>query len=147
MKTEHKQFKPYDRVLVKQCDDAVWGCKFYSHWIGDLYEHMTTDGISVDDEDILPYEGNEHLVGTTNEPNEEVEPKDGEWVFLCDNPSLNADSWCFSKLYDIRDNTFKNKHSYWRYAICFKDFNPENMEETKKHILCVKNGKIVKYKE
>ena len=144
---EHKIFKPFDKVLVKQCDDAVWGCKFYSHWIGDLHEHITTDGMDVADEDILPYEGNEHLVGTTtNEPEEEVTLEEGEYLFVI-NDIVETPTW-----WNLIHLDFVNRYAFfdveggkWYYAIRFSDFNPNDMEETKKHILCVKNGKVVKY--
>lgn len=56
------QFKPFDKVLVRDSDDGVWECDFFSH--------MTQNGfyicISTFWEQCIPYEGNEHLLGTTN---------------------------------------------------------------------------------
>ena len=146
---KHKTFKPFDRVLVKQCDDAVWGCKFYSHWIGDLHEHITTDGIGVADEDILPYEGNEDLVGSTDKPDEVVELEGGEYVFVCDWRCSFAELWLLRSFDSCRNGHIQanvgDSLLGWKYAIRFSDFNPNDMEETRKHILCVKNGKIIKY--
>lgn len=56
------QFKPFDKVLVRDRDEQEWECSFFSH---------------IDEEDCyvcvgswwlqcIPYEGNEHLLGTTN---------------------------------------------------------------------------------
>lgn len=56
------QFKPFDKVLVRDRDEQEWECSFFSH---------------IDEEDCyvcvgswwlqcIPYEGNEHLLGTKN---------------------------------------------------------------------------------
>lgn len=58
------QFKPFDKVLVRDIDEQEWECSLFSH---------------IDEEDYyvcvgswwlqcIPYEGNEHLLGTTNNP-------------------------------------------------------------------------------
>lgn len=41
---------------------------------------------------------------------------------------------------DISDDGCK----HWKYCIPFSKFNPNDLEETRKHILCVKNGKLVR---
>lgn len=61
------QFKPFDKVLVRDLDVEVWCASFFSHsfyqcsgvyyCIDRIYYHQC-----------IPYEGNEHLVGTTNKP-------------------------------------------------------------------------------
>lgn len=62
------QFKPFDKVLVRNSNSECWlprlysrKCKKIGHWAqdGDMYEQC------------IPYEGNEHLFGTTDEPKEE----------------------------------------------------------------------------
>lgn len=59
------QFKPFDRVLVRDCDDGVWNAGEYSHFDGE--NHMVMgQGWS----QCIPYEGNEHLVGTDKNPEE-----------------------------------------------------------------------------
>ena len=58
------QFKPFDKVLVRDLDTSEWTPRLYSrkgrvgYCTQDCCEYMQ----------ILPYEGNEHLVGTTNNP-------------------------------------------------------------------------------
>lgn len=66
-----RQFKPFDKVLVRKNDDdgQYWQPKTYSFFHPAFKEHVTTDGMMY--EVVLPYEGNEHLVGTTNKPKEE----------------------------------------------------------------------------
>lgn len=58
------QFKPFDKVLVRDRDDDEWVCDFFSHIEeGNLYYCVGTWF-----KQCIPYEGNEHLLGTTNKP-------------------------------------------------------------------------------
>lgn len=57
------QFKPFDRVLVRGNDASLWKAGYYSHELdgkhcvcGDYYALC------------IPYEGNQELIGTCNEP-------------------------------------------------------------------------------
>ena len=59
------QFQPYDKVLARRIKSDKWSCTFYSHFEG---EHHNCMGILF--KHCIPYEGNEHLVGTTDEPKE-----------------------------------------------------------------------------
>lgn len=62
--TKH-QFKPFDKVLARDDDDTTWRCDFFSH-LGDkegVFICLTTWW-----KQCIPYEGNEHLLGTTNNP-------------------------------------------------------------------------------
>lgn len=56
------QFKPFDKVLVRDSDHSKWECDIFSHF-GD------EEGIFVCISDwwrqCIPYDGNEHLLGTT----------------------------------------------------------------------------------
>lgn len=63
------QFSPFDRVLV--WDDGGWRCTFYSHLDTESGLHVCADGFVFNR--CIPYEGNEHLVGTTDEPKEDEE--------------------------------------------------------------------------
>lgn len=62
---QESEFKPFDKVLVKDHDeDSEWRCGLFSHkkedglyiCAGSIYEQC------------IPYEGNEHLLGTTQIP-------------------------------------------------------------------------------
>lgn len=59
------QFKPFDKVLVRDGDHNKWECDLFSH-LGDK------DGTFVCISDwwyqCIPYEGNEDLLGTTIKP-------------------------------------------------------------------------------
>lgn len=64
-----KVFKPYQKVLVKELigknfDKVVWMATNYSHYDADLKQHYCTMTYGFDDGQIIPYEGNENLLGT-----------------------------------------------------------------------------------
>lgn len=65
-KKQKSQFKPFDKVLVRDAESEKWRCAFYSHIepVG-LYRYVTTGGMHMM---CIPFEGNEHLVGTTKNP-------------------------------------------------------------------------------
>lgn len=62
--TKH-QFKPFDKVLVRDRDDKKWDCDIFCH-LGDKERVF----ICIRNwwRQCIPYEGNEHLLGTTNKP-------------------------------------------------------------------------------
>lgn len=60
------QFKPFEKVLVRDSESGKWECTFYSHFDSKgRYNHNTISGMYVM---CIPFEGNEHLVGTTKNP-------------------------------------------------------------------------------
>lgn len=62
--TDQKQeteLKPFDKVLVRDRDDRKWGCDFFCH-LGDKEGVFVC--ISSWWRQCIPYEGNEHLLGT-----------------------------------------------------------------------------------
>ena len=78
-----QKFEPDQLVLVKFVSGGPWRLRRYSFLDGD--EHEMQDGSVWDDEHILPYSGNEHLLGTTESPTPEWEPKPGTLVAVSDN--------------------------------------------------------------
>jgi hypothetical protein len=64
---DEPQFKPFDKVLVRENDGQVWHCDFYSYTDSVHGMHYCVGHYG---EQILPYEGNEHLVGTIDKPKE-----------------------------------------------------------------------------
>lgn len=154
MEKKYKKFQPFDKVLVRVSASNRWECSFYSYYDDEdnEYSHRTFH-YCIKDENILPYKGNEHLVGTTDEPEEEVELEEGEYVMVCDDRSILPEEWRIRK-YDGYGNggikvfnNVSNDIGNWYYAIRFKDFDPSNMEETQKHILHIKYGKLVRFIE
>ena len=59
------QFKPYDRVLVRDYDSARWKSDLFSY--ADVENRMYIC-VGSSWRQCIPYEGNEHLLGTTNKP-------------------------------------------------------------------------------
>lgn len=64
-KTKH-QFKPFDKVLVRDLDSERWRCDFFE-------QQEEKEGFNVRCFrgvwcQCIPYEGNEHFLGTTNKP-------------------------------------------------------------------------------
>lgn len=152
MEKDHKIFKPYDRVLVREMN-PIWSCDLYSHYNSNSRTHETITLRNIEDDDILPYEGYEHLAGTSQEPEEEIQVELWEWIMALngclDEPSNEPSDWYLEQINHIsgEENIETKRGCSYHYFIRFKDFNPNDMEETRKHILCVKNGKIIKYKE
>ena len=66
VKEAEPEFKPFDKVLMR---DAVrgeddWTLCQYSHFWEETNEHVAMGGLRYDF--CIPYEGNKHLLGTTN---------------------------------------------------------------------------------
>ena len=63
LKKKEPQFKPFEKVLVRDSELDKWRCAFYSHFEPNgIYHYGTTGDIYAM---CIPFEGNEHLVGTT----------------------------------------------------------------------------------
>lgn len=61
-----RQLKPFDEVLVRDSDDSKWVCDFFEGISqSSAYEYSCLRGFT---HQCIPYEGNEHLLGTTNKP-------------------------------------------------------------------------------
>lgn len=56
-------FKPFDKVLVRDNDEGEWYANYFSHY----KENNDCPYVCIDNSYIfcIPYEGNEHLLGTT----------------------------------------------------------------------------------
>lgn len=55
----HKEFEPFERVLVREwCDcKSVWTASLYSHYDDALDRHCLLGSEHVEDDRIIPYEG------------------------------------------------------------------------------------------
>jgi hypothetical protein len=66
---EAPKFQPFQKVLVKDCEEGIFGV-----WHCDLFSHISKKGkyftISGEWENCIPFEGNEHLIGTKDDPKE-----------------------------------------------------------------------------
>lgn len=66
---EASKFQPFQKVLVKDSDEgmfSVWHCDLFSH-ISKEGKYFTTSGAW---DECIPFEGNEHLIGTKDDPKE-----------------------------------------------------------------------------
>lgn len=62
-----RQLKPFDEVLVRDNDDSKWVCDFFEGIpTSSVYEYSCVLRGLV--HQCIPYEGNEHLLGTTKKP-------------------------------------------------------------------------------
>lgn len=60
------ELKPFDKVLVRDNDDCYWSADFFSYKDDD--ENMPYRCVSGWYKFCIPYQGNEHLLGTTESP-------------------------------------------------------------------------------
>lgn len=74
---EHK-FEPFEKVLVRDYENYDWRCNLYSHLGKDEKSpHECVWGMW---KYCIPYEGNEHLLGTTDSPTPKHEYRWGDKV-------------------------------------------------------------------
>lgn len=61
--SEHKSFEPFQRVLVLSGASSTWLPDIYRYYNAEYNTHECLCHYKVHDNDIIPYEGNEDLVG------------------------------------------------------------------------------------
>lgn len=59
IETEEHNFKPFDKVLVRQSTSSPWECAFFSNYTDQIHKYRC-QGMNY--MYCIPYEGNEHLV-------------------------------------------------------------------------------------
>ena len=59
------EFKPFDKVLVRDNDSATWNIDLFSYIVSNSAYKYKYSCLSADWKQCIPYEGNEHLVGTS----------------------------------------------------------------------------------
>ena len=146
-------FKPFDKVIWRyKKSKTAWSVNMFSHY------YSQTDCIVLiglvfnsDDIEILPYEGNEYLVGTTDDPVEEVKIKSGEQIVV-------FEDLCNFKheAYTIPVRTFASANVYiyvrecfagYKYCARLKDVDLNNPSTIIENALEVKDDKLVKVKK
>lgn len=61
-------YRPFEKVIVRYAYNASWRCCFFSHYDKESNLFECDGGLSItDEENILPYEGNENKVGKITE--------------------------------------------------------------------------------
>lgn len=72
------KFKPFQKVLVRDYEGEIWKCSLYSHKENIIdNQHFCIIGQW---RFCIPYEGNEHLLGTTDSPAQKHKYKYGEVI-------------------------------------------------------------------
>ena len=98
-------------------------------------------------------ENNNYNPNTTFETNEEIILENGEWVIGVEGNFDNRRSYryiIYKAIFDKPgcEHGFRdNNERIWDFIVRKSDFDINNLEETKKHILCVKDGKITRYEK
>ena len=71
----NKELKPFDKVLVRDDDNKVWTANIFSHYRDRKGNTVEREESAVEYvcmgftwKQCIPYEGNEHLLGTTEDP-------------------------------------------------------------------------------
>ena len=61
------EFKPFQKVLVRNTENDIWTANIYSHYYPDVesYPHRCIGSYWLH---CIPFEDNEYLLGTTNSP-------------------------------------------------------------------------------
>lgn len=118
MEGKKSEFNAFDRVLVRDKDDERWQAAFYDQYLADeeKYPHHVISGACFTQ--CIPYEGNEHLLGTTDSPEkpERWKPKNGEMYYCI--------SWAVSiGFFTVRSHWYSNEPfdiDAWKAGNCFR---------------------------
>ena len=76
------KFEPFEKVLMRDNEEAEWRAVFFSRYEQRSMKvyYITTGDVSYNQ--CIPYEGNEHLVGTTLSPQEPEHFEFGDHVIV-----------------------------------------------------------------
>lgn len=118
MEGKKSEFKAFDRVLVRDEDQERWGVHLYSHYDSYneeyAYRMVGNSGYA----QCIPYEGHEHLLGTTDSPGkpERWKPKNGEMYYCI--------AWAVSiGFFTVRSHWYSNEPfdtDAWKAGNCFR---------------------------
>lgn len=75
-------FKPFDKVLMRDSEHEIWEPALFSGKVGDAFKDTSLIVYRY----CIPYEGNEHLVGTFGSPDQEF--REGELVAFSDDKKV-----------------------------------------------------------
>ena len=108
---EHK-FVPFQKVLVRCYADHVWRCNIYSHRsINSEQPHECVWGAW---KYCIPYEGNEHLLVTTDSPTPKHEYK---WGDIVECQHSNGEKW-IKAIYIDYNETYNVHEVIWQGCKC-----------------------------
>lgn len=142
------KFKCKDEVLyrLKNPEDSFhyWTYGIFSHYQpgykGEMMASINGSLRFLKDCDIIPYKGNEALVGTIDDtPGVEVTLADGTYVMVIH--SLVSPI----RLQDWKLQQWFKHEAGWSIMVPLSDFDPSDWEKTKKKAVYYKKGKLYKY--
>lgn len=144
-----KKFKCKDEVLFRciREKNAVWTYGIVSHETENFVILSGNIGLSKDYYDVLPFSGNEHLLGTFHSIEcEEIVLEKGTLVFgECTMDNFKAKDLCLGEFETItKVGTIGISGKYFRYCVPYSKYNPHDIENSLKEVLTVRNGKLVK---
>ena len=143
-----RKLKPFKRVIYKN-NEEVWVCGWYSHQDETFHYLIGGEMINKEIDSILLYDGNETLVGTKDNPEEECSLRDGELIFAASSQERIADGFSILGKY-VRTAKrgiivqLSTGECEYEYCVPFQWFDPNNKKRTRNEILTVKNYKLVK---
>lgn len=98
----NEQLKPFQQVLVRHHSQQEWRVDFYSH------KNITTSGGEYSE--IIPYEGNETLLGTTDSPQPKRWRANGSETYWC----VDSKGACV-EFYDMREKIDDDHYEIGNY--------------------------------
>lgn len=119
-----QKFEPDQLVLVRENEKENWDLARYSYCCaeeGETHIHHIQGLRWFRDDEIIPYSGNEHLLGTTDSPTPKWEPKPGELVAVRQNDKTSWRPRVFAyrkgKYFVCQHEEFHNvKDDGWHYC-------------------------------
>lgn len=151
-KDMEQKFKCKDEVIYQGANQgSKWKYGIFSHYGHNCIE-IVGGTLNTNYFKVLPYKGNEHLVGTTDSPEEEIKLNEGDIIICADTLDYIANGvGAICKYVSISSNGrlinvmfTEDSRSYYKYCVPYSKFNINDLEATKKEILKVENGKLVK---
>lgn len=145
MEYKHK-FKCKDEVIIRRKNKTGrWCYAIFSHEDDEFICLCGCMALAKSHHNILPYKGNEHLVGTTGEQLLGINLEKGETVLS----RTSHGNWVVAEFVKFDEEGILVKLSNeettrTKWIVPFSDFNPRDMKSTKEKILMVAAGKLVK---
>lgn len=132
----------------KNDNEMRWFCSEFSNYDGSYFTLICGNKYHLDCFDILPYKGHEYLVGTLDEPEKWRTLKEGDLIVVFDDiKDVEQGYVSIRKFCGVNGDKVvcNNSKVTWNLCVPYSKFNADNIEETKKYILCGKDGKLVKF--
>lgn len=135
-------FNHFQKIIYM--NDGEWTCGFYSHYSRTKNKHILTNGLEIDNECILSYDGYNTLVGTAIEISPELNEGQEVYVNNCDTSLDVPGTWNKKEFYKVLDKEIDNRgfltkeYKLWKYLLTASDFKTKNFDK----ILIAVDGKL-----